>query len=103
MVMHEALRVILSGEMPQEKLDNLRNLLGLTREGRLSDDEDAEFGYRRDRTNRTKISLYRHTPAKWQVKMTYQSEPPPIEVVQQLRSDVLSAASHLGLTVVDVR
>jgi hypothetical protein len=76
------------------------------RAGRLTDDEDAEFGYRylrQDRTNQTEIDLLRHAPTKWSVRLTYQSEPPPVEVVQQLRSDILSAAGQLGLIVIDVR
>lgn len=102
MAMATALRVELSGEMPQPKLDQMRELLGLTKRGRLDDDEDANFGYRnlqRDETNRIRVDLYRSTPTEWLVELTYLSEPPAADVVDRLRSEILSAVRQLGLTV----
>jgi hypothetical protein len=102
MAVATALRVELSGEMPQWKLDKMRELLGLMKRGRLDDDEDANFGFRnlqRDEANRVRVDLYRSTPTEWLVELTYLSDPPTADVVDRLRSEFLSAASQLGLTV----
>jgi hypothetical protein len=40
------LRVSFRGEVTQERLDQLRRELSLQKKGRLTDTEDAEFGYR---------------------------------------------------------
>lgn len=102
MPMTTALKINFSGEMPQSKLEKMRELLGLTRRGRLDDDEDAEFGYRylqRDDDNQVEVDLWRSTATEWYVKLVYLSEPPAAGVVDQLQSDILAAAGQLGFTV----
>lgn len=102
MSMTTALKVSLSGEISQAKLDKIRELLDLTKRGRLDDDEDANFGYRnlqRDETNQITLDLWRNTGTDWYLKLSYMSEPPAAGVVDQLRSDIVSAAGQLGLTV----
>jgi hypothetical protein len=102
MAMTTALTVYLSGEMPQPKLEKMRQLLGLTKRGRLDDDEDANFGYRniqRDEANQIIIDLYRDTSANWHIALTYRAQPPAPGTVDQLRTDILAAAGQVGVGV----
>lgn len=43
--------------------------------------------------------LSRGSGFEWQVALTYENEIPPPEVLEQWRSDVVSAAKKVGLTV----
>jgi hypothetical protein len=103
--MEEALRIDLRGEMPQARLDRLRRLLGLESRGRLSDDEDVNFGYRylqENESNDVEFTLYRFRDTEWSVSLDYENEPPDAEVVEECRSSVLRAAAELGLSVENV-
>jgi hypothetical protein len=80
MPMNQLLGIWLRGELPQSKLDRLREDLSLTRRGRLTDSEDAEFGYRYLRDD-------------------YEGEPPSRETVDRIRRAILKAASQHGLEV----
>ena len=98
MPMHLALAVRLRGEMPPAKLRAVRELLGLTPDGRLDDEDDASFGHRALRQD-VLLDLYRHRNAEWRLRLTYRNEPPAPETVERCRLDILAAAARLGLTV----
>jgi hypothetical protein len=105
MPMNRLLVVFLRGELSQSKLDRLRELLSLTRRGRLTDAEDAEFGYRylRDEApDRVVLHLYRDDDTSWSVSLAYEGEPPSQDTVDEIRRAILDAASELGLEVVRV-
>ncbi|HEY2703280.1 MAG TPA: hypothetical protein VGL20_06280 [Candidatus Dormibacteraeota bacterium] len=100
--MNRLLDVWLRGELSQSRLDRLRELLSLTRRGRLTDAEDAEFGYRylgEDAPDRTVLQLYRDGDSLWKLSLEYQGEPPSPETVEETRRAILTAASKLGLAV----
>jgi hypothetical protein len=102
MPMDPLFAVWLRGELPQSKLDRLRQLLSLERRGRLTDAEDAQFGYRylrEDAPHRTALHLYRDTDSLWKVGLTYEGEPPPRRTVEEIRRAILDAAAQLGLQV----
>jgi len=101
MPMHLALSVKLRGEMPPAKLLAVRELLGLTPDGRLDDEDDASFGHRALRQD-VLLDLYRHRDAEWRLRLTYLSEPPAADTVERCRLDILDAAARLGLTVESV-
>jgi hypothetical protein len=70
--MHDILEIDIRGDVDQSGLERLRTHLNLTKFGRLSDDWDQQFGYRRiDRANGqyTKIVLYREFDGSWQVQV----------------------------------
>lgn len=100
--MSRLLVVWLRGELPQSKLDRLRELLSLTRRGRLTDTEDAEFGYRylcEEPPDRVVLQLYRHDDSSWNVSLAYEGDPPPADTVDEIRHEILHAAALLGLEV----
>jgi hypothetical protein len=95
------LSVELYGEMPQSKLEQLRRLLKLERLGRLTDAEDAEFGYRylrNEESNWVTLSLWRIDDTHWALDLSYLNEPVPAEVVDRCRREIFAAAQRLGLT-----
>lgn len=99
------LNIRLHGEMPQERLDKFRELLGLERRGRLDDPDDAEFGYRylRDEENEwADVSLWRTDNRNWYVVLDYMGQPPSAKLIDQCRTEILTAARELGFTVDDV-
>lgn len=98
--MKGALSIGLRGEMSEASLDALRQRLGLRRAGRLSDREDAEFGYRYLREgagNRVLLGLWRRDGSDWVVQLTFENEPPPRSTVEEYRTKILEAAAALGL------
>jgi hypothetical protein len=102
MPMNRLLVVCLRGELSQSKLDHLRELLSLTRRGRLTDAEDAEFGYRYlpdEAPDRVVLQLYRDDDTSWNISLAYEGEPPPPDTVGEIRRTILEAASQLGLEV----
>jgi hypothetical protein len=99
--MERVLSIRLQGEMSEAKLDELRRRLGLQRLGRLSDREDAEFGYRYLRENdgnTVTLGLWRRGDSDWVVHLSYENEPPPQSTVEEYRSKILEAAAALGLS-----
>jgi hypothetical protein len=99
MPMKTALSIRLHGEMPQTKLEAMRERLGLQRSGRLTDLEDADLGHlylRRDEDNLIRLTLYRYEDTQWAVKLTYLNEPPADGTVRRYRSRILDAAAALG-------
>jgi hypothetical protein len=106
MGMLPALFVHLRGELPLQRLERLRELLELRREGRLDDTQDTGFGYRylrRDEGNLVVLSLLRRSDTNWGMRLTYQNEPPPAEAVERLREEIPAAAASVGLEVEEVR
>jgi hypothetical protein len=102
MPMNQLLGIWLRGELPQSKLDRLREDLSLTRRGRLTDSEDAEFGYRYlrdDAPDRVVLQLYRDDDSLWKLSLTYEGEPPSRDTVDRIRRAILKAASQHGLEV----
>lgn len=101
MPMQLILSVRLCGEMPQAKLDALRGRMGMRSIGRLTDLEDAEFGYRylrQDKGNFVVLHLWRRSDTEWAIHLSFENEPPSDTIVQQYRSQIFEAAAALGLT-----
>ncbi|MGF1648557.1 MAG: hypothetical protein ACFCVF_16790 [Kineosporiaceae bacterium] len=94
----------LRGDVTDEVLDSIRERLALKSRGRLTDLEDAAFGYRylmKDESGRIDLSLYREPRdhSRWQVTLSYLGRPATRDVVAEVRRDVLLAAEDVGLTV----
>ena len=71
-MMHDILAIDIRGNVDQSGLDRLRDHLGLQTYGRLTDDWDEQFGYRRiERAagQYTKIVLYRDFEGAWDVEV----------------------------------
>jgi hypothetical protein len=102
MAMKRLLRVKIYGQMSQSTLERFRTSLRLRKRGRLSDEEDAEFGYRylRDEGDDwVELSLWRIDDMHWSVRLSYMNEPVPVEVIQQVRADIVATAEKHGFTV----
>src|SRR3954452_19159839 len=70
--MHDILEIDIRGDVDQSGLERLREHLDLKKFGRLTDDWDQQFGYRRiERSSGqyTKIVLYRDFDGSWQVQV----------------------------------
>jgi hypothetical protein len=98
------LKAQLRGDVTDDQLDRLRDRLGLTPQGRLTDLEDAGFGYRylmRDESERIDLSLYRdpRDHRRWRLTLSYLGRPATRDVVTEVRRDILLAAEDLGLAV----
>jgi hypothetical protein len=99
--MERVLSIRLQGEMSEATLDELRQRLGLRSMGRLSDREDAEFGYRylrEDQGSTVLLGLWRRGDCDWVVHLSVENEPPPQSTVEEYRSKILEAAAALGLS-----
>jgi hypothetical protein len=71
-MMHDILVIDIRGDVDQSGLDRLRTHLNLKKFGRLTDDWDQQFGYRkieRASGQYTKIVLYREFDGSWQVQV----------------------------------
>lgn len=102
MPMRTALGVKMSGQMSQRTLEKFRASLRLQKSGRLTDEEDAQFGYkylRDEQDNWVELSLWRIDDTHWSVRLSYMNEPVPVEVIEQVRADILAAADKHGFTV----
>jgi hypothetical protein len=100
------LSVTLRGGLTQPALERFRELLGLSRRGRLTDAEDMNFGTRDlpvEPPGRAALDLWRHDDTLWEARLTYAHAPPPRELVERIRSAILSAAAEVGLSVQGVR
>lgn len=70
--MKRRLLLLTSGRLDQPRLEELRNALGLTRRGRLTDSEDSEFGYRNigdPRDPSMILTLWRDAEDKWSISI----------------------------------
>lgn len=71
-MMHGVLTIDILGNIDQAGLDRLRDRLNLHKYGRLTDDWDEQFGYRkieRADGNYTKIVLYRDFEGAWDLEV----------------------------------
>jgi hypothetical protein len=103
MPMKTRLHVVLRGDMTPAKLERARLLLDLLKRGRWDDRDDWEFGYRYlrdDDPNWVRLSLMRIPDGSWTVDLSYQTEPPTDEVVEQFRTRILAMAAELDMTIV---
>jgi hypothetical protein len=101
-----ALAVSLRGDMPQPTLERFRELLGMSRRGRLTDAEDAHFGMRHledARPSDADLDLWRHDDGLWVVRLTYEGSAPPADVLERCKAEITAAAKQLGLDVEQVR
>lgn len=70
--MYDILEIDIRGDVDQSGLERLRTHLNLKKFGRLTDDWDQQFGYRKiERANGqyTKVVLYREFDGSWQVQV----------------------------------
>jgi hypothetical protein len=100
-MMKQQLVIFLAGEFDSQKLEIVRERLGLTKSGRLSDDWDANFGHRdlAKEPNRIWLDLYRDDDTSWNVTLTYEVDPLPADQVETLRRQILDAAAAVGVRV----
>jgi hypothetical protein len=98
-MMHLVLVIDIHGEVDQRGLDQLRTQLDLKKQGRLTDDWDHGFGYRRiERPSgrQTKISLLREFDGSWNLHVldTEKVDPSATELANlraQLMASVIAA------------
>lgn len=99
-MMHRALVIDIDGIIDQAGLDRLRAHLNLTKEGRLTDDWDQAFGYRKiDRSARKYlvIDLYRNFDETWKVSVsdTDMRDPKDPELTS-LRAELVDGITAAG-------
>lgn len=73
MMLHDILTFDLQGDVDQAGLERLRTHLGLKKFGRLTDEWDQQFGYRKIEKpggHYTKTVLYRDFDRSWEVQVT---------------------------------
>lgn len=90
----------IDGTVDQAGLDRLRTHLNLTRQGRLTDEWDEAFGYRKvDRSagQYLRISLYRDFDESWEVSVsdTGQRDPNDPEITS-LRAELVDGITAAG-------
>jgi hypothetical protein len=101
--MRPALTVHLLGKLSQTGLDEFRRRLDLHRSGRLTDEQDEDFGYRylrEDKGHFIRLTLWRKDAdgTRWVVELTYQNEPPDEATVDRLLAQIQDAAAAAGLS-----
>jgi hypothetical protein len=104
MPMTRALIVRLTGPMASGVLRQIREDLSLRAKGRLSDAEDADFGYRylqQDDQNWIRLHLSRQDDTNWAFYLTYLSDPPSSETIDQVLADITATAGRHGFTVLE--
>jgi hypothetical protein len=97
-----AFRVTAFGEVDQARLEDLRSQLGLRRAGRLTDDEDEQFGYRTERVGDTEVefTLTRDGVGTWSFWISYEGATPPADaLIDQHREAFLQAFRASGLRI----
>lgn len=99
--MNDQLRIRLKGKLGGQ-LSGFREELGLNPRGRLDDDWDQEFGRRELRPREqglVKLTLWRYADDDWMIALTYERDPLPTDEAEELRLNILDAATAAGLTV----
>ena len=100
-MMHRQFSVRMKGELAG-RLPEFREWVGLERRGRLDDDWDQKFGWRELRSReegRVNLTLWRYKDDDWNIRLTYENDPLPVEEAEQLRRKVLGdygAVGHRG-------
>lgn len=100
------LAVTLRGDMPQPTLETFRELLGMSRRGRLGDVEDEHFGSRHledAQPSDADLDLWRHDDGFWVVRLTYDGPVPSAEVLERCKKEITAAAEQVGLEIERVR
>ena len=96
-------QVDFSGEVDQATLEQVRADLGLRPKGRLTDAEDAMFGYREEQLEGTattlRFALWRFDPSAWRLTIHYLGAPPPRDTIDRHRMQVRAAIDRAGLHV----
>jgi hypothetical protein len=85
-MMHLILKIDIHGDVDQTGLNRLRTHLDLKKQGRLTDDWDQQFGYRkieRPGGQYTKIVLYRDFDGSWEVQVIDTEKPIPMQTNSQ--------------------
>ncbi|WP_109505848.1 hypothetical protein [Nocardioides speluncae] len=97
-----AFTVSIQEPLTQSSLDRLREALGLEPEGRLTDDWDAEFGYKDlkgDGADATEVTLCRADGRPWFLDVTYPDGNPPSDAeLAQWRTELIEGIRAAGLT-----
>jgi hypothetical protein len=94
--------ILFGGTMTAERLDLLRDAVGLSHRGDLDDDRDEAFGSLRLRDEPgtpVLLRLYRQDEHRWFVALTYQGEPPTPELLESVRTGVRAAIVAAGLVI----
>lgn len=98
--MHDILVIDIHGEVDQSGLDRLRTHLKLKKYGRLTDDWDQQFGYRkieRSGGQYTKIVLYRDFDGSWEVQaIDTEKTDPNANEISLLRSELVRGIEAAG-------
>lgn len=100
--MTRVLAVHLVGELREPGLSQLRGALHLTDRGRLSDDEDVEFGRRylkRADDDHALVTLDRIDPTHWQIQVSYWHEALRDDAAERFRTHAAGAAKQAGLMI----
>ena len=96
-----AYRATASGEVDQARLEDLRRRLTLHKSGRLSDEEDEQFGYRVDLVGGIKIrlTLSRAGRNSWSFWVSYDdAQVPDAAVIDGYRTEIRATIEAAGLT-----
>ena len=102
-MLHLVLVVDIHGEVDQSGLERLRTHLDLKKQGRLTDDWDEEFGYRKiDRAGGqyTNMGLFRESDGSWTVQVLDTEEPDPnTEELASVRAELVRGIEAAGYEV----
>jgi hypothetical protein len=97
----QVFRLDIWGRVDQRVLEQLRTELGLHRAGRLTDAEDAEFGYHdelvEDTGSRVHVTLWRAGQDYWQLVITHEGPRPPESLIDEWQARFQAAAEHARL------
>ena len=98
--MYDIMEIHIRGDIDQSGLERLRAHLDLKKFGRLTDDWDQQFGYRkivRANGQYTKIVLYREFDGSWQVQVIDTEElDPNSDGFTLLRDELLGGLAAAG-------
>jgi hypothetical protein len=99
-MMHLVLVVDIDGDVDQSGLERLRSHLGLKKQGRLSDDWDQEFGYRkivRSTEQYANIGLFRNFDGTWIVQvLDTERLDPTVNELAVLRAELVEGITAAG-------
>jgi hypothetical protein len=98
---HLVLVVDIHGEVDQSNLENLRQHLGLRKQGRFSDDWDQEFGHRKiERADGqyTIVGLFRNSDGSWKVQvLDSEGLESKADELARLRDELVNGIEAAGL------
>ncbi len=98
--MHLVLKIDIRGDVDQSGLERLRTHLGLKKQGRLSDDWDQEFGYRkieRATGQHANMGLFRGFDGSWKVQvLDTEKLGPNADEIALLRAELVEGITAAG-------